>query len=73
MNVAQTKDGIDKTRLCALLEEYFEKFGEKPSCHQDLKPYIELEGEELAQWTSVLEAFSLSFVREFPNHTRTLD
>nr|VWO98683.1 MAPKK kinase Kpp4 [Ganoderma boninense] len=45
----------DSTTLNSLLEAYFLNFGGKPCCYEDLQPYVELEGEELARWTSVLE------------------
>lgn len=45
----------DPTTLISLLESYFQHFGGKACCFEDLQPYIELEGDELATWTSVLE------------------
>ncbi|KAI0721082.1 N-acetyltransferase B complex non catalytic subunit-domain-containing protein [Cerioporus squamosus] len=45
----------DSTVLTSLLESYFQHFGGKACCFEDLKPYIELEGADLATWTSVLE------------------
>lgn len=54
----------DQARLCALLKEYFEKFGAKPSCFEDILPYIDLEGDELAQWTGVLDAARTTFETE---------
>ncbi|KAH9901395.1 actin cytoskeleton organization protein [Cubamyces lactineus] len=45
----------DPTALISLLEGYFQSFGGKACCYEDLKPYIELEGEELANWTALLE------------------
>ncbi|KAJ3568563.1 hypothetical protein NP233_g5635 [Leucocoprinus birnbaumii] len=54
----------DQTRLGALLKGYFEKFGSKPSCFEDIRPYIDLDGDELAQWTSVLDATPISVETE---------
>ena len=53
----------DSTTLNSLLEAYFQNFGGKPCCYEDLQPYVELEGEELARWTSVLEKQTASAVR----------
>ncbi|KAL9715211.1 mitochondrial distribution and morphology [Leucoagaricus gongylophorus] len=54
----------DMTRLGALLEEYYEKFGDKPSCFEDLLPYIGLEGDDPIQWTRLLDATSTTFENE---------
>ncbi|EIW60342.1 actin cytoskeleton organization protein [Trametes versicolor FP-101664 SS1] len=45
----------DSSALLSLLESYFQSFGGKACCYEDLKPYIEFEGEDLAKWTAVLE------------------
>lgn len=52
----------DLTRLGSLLGEYYEKFGDKPSCFEDLLPYISLEGGDLTQWTRLLDETSTTFV-----------
>lgn len=52
----------DLTRLGSLLEEYYEKFGDKPSCFEDLLPYIGLEGGDPTQWTRLLDETSTTFV-----------
>jgi hypothetical protein len=54
---------IDRNKLVTLLQDYFEKCSQKPSCYQDLQPYTELEGEELQSWKAILDSFSLSLVR----------
>ncbi|KAF8910991.1 actin cytoskeleton organization protein [Gymnopilus junonius] len=51
----------DRSRLLTLLKQYFEKFGDKACCFEDLKPFLELEESELAQLTSFLEAVPTSF------------
>ncbi|KAI0362109.1 actin cytoskeleton organization protein [Trametes cingulata] len=51
----------DSTALNSLLESYFQSFGGKACCYEDLKPYIALEGDELAQWTAVLEKQTATF------------
>jgi len=48
------------TRLGSLLEEYYETFGDKPSCFEDLLPYIE--GGDPTQWTRLLDETSTTFV-----------
>lgn len=55
---------IDSTVLLGLLKEYLEKIGDKACCYEDLKPYIDLEEESLAEWTSFLDALPTSFVRK---------
>ncbi|OSC97114.1 actin cytoskeleton organization protein [Trametes coccinea BRFM310] len=45
----------DSAALNSSLEHYFQSFGGKACCYEDLKPYIELEGDELARWTAMLE------------------
>ncbi|KAF7778669.1 hypothetical protein Agabi119p4_3014 [Agaricus bisporus var. burnettii] len=54
----------DENRLITLLQEYLEKFSHKPSCHQDLLSYTQLEGDELQKWKTILDSFSLSFSTE---------
>ncbi|KAJ3732242.1 actin cytoskeleton organization protein [Lentinula guzmanii] len=51
------KHGVstDPARLLRLIEQYFETFGDKACCFEDLKPYLSLDGEDLATWTKVLE------------------
>ncbi|KAJ4487875.1 actin cytoskeleton organization protein [Lentinula aciculospora] len=46
----------DPTRLLHLMKQYFETFGDKACCFEDLKPYLALEGEDLSAWTEVLKA-----------------
>ncbi|KAF9075215.1 N-acetyltransferase B complex non catalytic subunit-domain-containing protein [Rhodocollybia butyracea] len=52
------KHGIstDPTRMVQLLKQYFETFGDKACCYEDLKPYVSLEGGDLAAWTEFLKA-----------------
>jgi N-terminal acetyltransferase B complex non-catalytic subunit len=53
----------DSSTLGTLLISYFSEFGEKTCCFEDLKPYISLEGNDLAAWTSYLESLPSSTVR----------
>ncbi|KAE9409642.1 actin cytoskeleton organization protein [Gymnopus androsaceus JB14] len=56
------KHGVstDSTRMLHLMKQYFEAFGDKACCFEDLKPYLSLDGEDLAAWTDVLQASSSS-------------
>ncbi|KAF5373874.1 hypothetical protein D9758_000631 [Tetrapyrgos nigripes] len=45
----------DASRLITLMRQYFDNFGDKACCFEDLKPYIFLEGEDQQTWTSFLE------------------
>lgn len=39
-----------------LLARYLQTFGSKPSCYEDLRPYVtSLEGSDLAQWRTILD------------------
>ncbi|KAI0780924.1 actin cytoskeleton organization protein [Trametes elegans] len=51
----------DSTALHSLLDSYFQSFGGKACCYEDLRPYIEFEGEDLAQWNAVLEKQTATF------------
>ncbi|KZS91044.1 TPR-like protein [Sistotremastrum niveocremeum HHB9708] len=42
------------------LKSYFVTFGDKPACFEDLKPYIDLQGEEREDWTTFLDTRDLS-------------
>jgi len=53
------------------LKSYFDQFGDKACCFEDLKPYIVLDGESLAEWTSHLRETSISTVTR-PVCSRTL-
>ena len=44
------------------LKSYFDQFGDKACCFEDLKPYIVLDGESLAEWTSHLRETTISTV-----------
>jgi len=44
------------------LKSYFDEFGDKACCFEDLKPYIVLDGESLAEWTSYLRQTSTTTV-----------
>lgn len=44
------------------MESYFQHFGGKACCFEDLKPYVGAKGVDLAKWVPVLEAQAPSFV-----------
>ncbi|KAL0946591.1 hypothetical protein HGRIS_012792 [Hohenbuehelia grisea] len=46
----------DPERLLNLLKSYFDKFGSKACCFEDVKPFIDFDGEVLANWTSYLQS-----------------
>ncbi|KIK57739.1 hypothetical protein GYMLUDRAFT_45908 [Collybiopsis luxurians FD-317 M1] len=56
------KHGVstDPARMLTLMKQYFELFGDKACCYEDLKPYLALEGEDLASWTETLKAVPAS-------------
>ncbi|KAF8350644.1 actin cytoskeleton organization protein [Amanita rubescens] len=51
----------DPGRLLHLMQQYFEKVGDKACCFEDLKPYQILEGEDSIKWTSFLESVPDTF------------
>lgn len=71
LNVHLSEDSIehehysDSVRLLHLMKQYFEIFGDKACCFEDLKPYLNLEGNDLAAWTEVLQACPSSLVSKF--------
>jgi hypothetical protein len=51
----------DPNALYTLLESYFENFGDKTCCYEDLLPYILLlKGDESDKWSSFLQQRALS-------------
>lgn len=44
------------------MKEYFLQVGDKACCFEDLKPYLDLEKNELLAWTTYLESVSRNFV-----------
>jgi len=47
------------------VQQYFERFGDKACCFEDLKPYLTIEAEDMVKWTSFLEAVPTSFVSQY--------
>ena len=44
------------------MKEHFHQVGDKACCFEDLKPYLDLEEDELLAWTTYLESVSQTFV-----------
>lgn len=55
----------EPARLVELLQEYYEKFGDKACCFEDLLPFLSLEGDDLTKWQTFLKGISPSFVSPF--------
>ncbi|KAF8625781.1 hypothetical protein AX15_005171 [Amanita polypyramis BW_CC] len=51
----------NRGRLLRLIQEYFEKIGDKACCFEDLRPYLDLDAEDFAKWTSFLESTPNNF------------
>ena len=48
-----------------LLARYLHTFGSKPSCYEDLRPYVtSLEGKDLAQWRVILDNVPIDTVSQ---------
>lgn len=59
-------EDIDPTELLQLMKQYFERFGDKACCFEDLKPYSLLEDDEHKQWTEYLDGHEHSQVSPGP-------
>lgn len=46
------------------LKSYFDKFGDKACCFEDLKPYIVLDDESLSEWSSHLKQTQMATVTQ---------
>jgi len=46
------------------LKSYFDQFGDKACCFEDLKPYIVLDDEILAEWNSYLRQTPIATVKQ---------
>ncbi|KJA27088.1 hypothetical protein HYPSUDRAFT_35639 [Hypholoma sublateritium FD-334 SS-4] len=52
----------DSGRILTLMKQYFEKFGDKACCFEDLKPYLNPEQDNLSQFRNFLKTVPPSFV-----------
>lgn len=53
---------LDSGRMLILMKQYFEKFGDKACCFEDLKPYLNPEQDNLSQFRSFLKTVPPLFV-----------
>ncbi|KAK7054789.1 mitochondrial distribution and morphology [Paramarasmius palmivorus] len=51
----------DPSTMLQLMYKYFETFGDKTCCYEDMKPYLTLPSEDLSKWTEFLESIPSSF------------
>ncbi|KAF8636586.1 hypothetical protein AX17_003397 [Amanita inopinata Kibby_2008] len=51
----------EPSRLLTLMQEYFEKLGDKACCFEDLRPYLILEGDDMSKWILFLESVPVNF------------
>ncbi|KAF7323044.1 Actin cytoskeleton organization protein [Mycena chlorophos] len=58
----------DAQRMVDVTKRYFEVFGDKACCFEDLKPYVLFEDDDSTQWTAFLQGFTTLPTEE----TRTL-
>ena len=46
---------IESSRLLNLLKHYFEIFGDKATCYEDIRTYTDLDSGVLSEWITFLE------------------
>ncbi|KAF9562547.1 actin cytoskeleton organization protein [Agrocybe pediades] len=51
----------DQTRMLTLLQNYFDKFGDKACCFEDLKPFLKTEDDTLGLFRASLESVPTDF------------
>jgi len=49
---------VEPSRFLNLLKRYFEMFGDKSACYEDLRPYSDLYLEVLPDWIAFLDGIS---------------
>ncbi|KAK0210940.1 actin cytoskeleton organization protein [Desarmillaria ectypa] len=61
----------DSTRMVDLIQQYFEKIGDKACCFEDLLPYVQLDRDDLSRWTSYLKSVpsTLTTINELQRST----
>lgn len=62
----------DPDAIYTLAESYFERFGDKACCYEDLLPYIQFSGEHLSKWTAYLEKHTSTVRHNFTRLGNTL-
>ena len=55
---------LDESSVVHLMENYFDQFGDKACCYEDLLGYLDMESAPLGQWTTFLASHQASFVRQ---------
>ncbi|ETW85831.1 hypothetical protein HETIRDRAFT_308984 [Heterobasidion irregulare TC 32-1] len=50
----------EPSRMVDLLQQYFDQFGDKAVCYEDLRPYISLDADDLSRWSSFLTSIPFS-------------
>ncbi len=53
-----TTISLEPSRLLNLLKHYFEIFGDKAACYEDIRSYTDLDSDVLSAWTTILEKTS---------------
>jgi N-terminal acetyltransferase B complex non-catalytic subunit len=46
---------LESSRLLNLLKHYFEIFGDKTTCYEDIRTYTDLDSDVLSDWIAFLE------------------
>ncbi|TFK54787.1 hypothetical protein OE88DRAFT_1653277 [Heliocybe sulcata] len=54
----------DFTELVLLLQKYWHKFGDKACFYEDVKPYLDLDADDLSRWVSFLDSQQPSYDTE---------
>jgi N-terminal acetyltransferase B complex non-catalytic subunit len=53
----------DASHMLDLLKRYFDIFGDKAACYEDVRPYTDLASDSSTDWIAFLEGVSHSPVR----------
>jgi N-terminal acetyltransferase B complex non-catalytic subunit len=61
---------IAPSQMLKLMQDYLHRVGGKACCFEDLKPYLDLSGEELTSWISFLGQAEVPVVSPVSEHIR---
>lgn len=50
-----TPISLESSRLLNILKHYFEIFGDKTACYEDIRTYTDLDSDVLSDWITFLE------------------
>lgn len=50
----------EASRLLDLLKRYFQIFGDKAACYEDVRQYTDLDSDSLSEWITFLEGMTHS-------------